>query len=366
MVVVAVAIAVVMNQKGMGDMFFQLTLSGIALGFLSLLIGLVEGLLLARLFRGQWLRAVVFMTLANYIPMFAGIAADLLKADWLSSYPMSLREPLYQAPGLLIGCVVASYLLTTLAQWPIFVQAISPREGVRKELGKTALLAFLIVQMTSFGGVACFLVSSAGDAVANISLLTRVKADRALSFAKESKATVYFISLDDRNVYRIGANGTGLRKVADHVVKGEDMGLVIVPGKGSAGYDLRARDPQNGGPGKLVVKGVSMRARPRRSPDDDEYDAPVDLRARGSQDWSTCVMDGTSLNAYDQRTRVRLLLSLWMPLFRWHISDLTLLPGDLALYETGRQIVLVDLNARKIGLLARGRCPVAVLDEPAR
>lgn len=54
------------------------------------------------------------------------------------------------------------------------------------------------------------------------------------------------------------------------------------------------------------------------------------------------------------------------PFFSWFTSDITVLPGDLVIYELGKQIVVLDLNKRKIGLLAMGHSPVAVLDNNKR
>jgi hypothetical protein len=41
-----------------------------------------------------------------------------------------------------------------------------------------------------------------------------------------------------------------------------------------------------------------------------------------------------------------------------------MLPGDQVVYQLGDQIVLLDLNQRKLGLITLGRGPLAALDAP--
>ena len=53
-----------------------------------------------------------------------------------------------------------------------------------------------------------------------------------------------------------------------------------------------------------------------------------------------------------------------MPLGDWRICDATHLPGDYVLFQLGRdQICIFDPMQKRIALVARGRGPVAVLED---
>jgi hypothetical protein len=45
----------------------------------------------------------------------------------------------------------------------------------------------------------------------------------------------------------------------------------------------------------------------------------------------------------------------------WFSRCATVLPGSLVVYQLGEQIVVLDLERRQLGLLAKGRSPVVAL-----
>ena len=50
------------------------------------------------------------------------------------------------------------------------------------------------------------------------------------------------------------------------------------------------------------------------------------------------------------------------PYLWWQTCYATVLPGDRVIYQLADQVVLLDLNLRKICLIALGRGPVVTLD----
>jgi hypothetical protein len=55
-------------------------------------------------------------------------------------------------------------------------------------------------------------------------------------------------------------------------------------------------------------------------------------------------------------------IALGIPLMMWPARNATVLPGDIVVFELGPQVVVFNLKTRKIGLLAFGHGPVAVLE----
>ena len=78
------------------------------------------------------------------------------------------------------------------------------------------------------------------------------------------------------------------------------------------------------------------------------------------------IQTGISWGSLDVTGSVQFGLGLETPFLWWWAREATILPGDLVVFEMGRQILVLDVRARKLGLLARGRAPlVAVEREPA-
>ena len=58
-------------------------------------------------------------------------------------------------------------------------------------------------------------------------------------------------------------------------------------------------------------------------------------------------------------------LTMKTPYLNIGTSNVTVLPGNQVVFQLGwDQIVLFDLDSRKIGLVARGRSPVVVFENP--
>lgn len=55
-------------------------------------------------------------------------------------------------------------------------------------------------------------------------------------------------------------------------------------------------------------------------------------------------------------------LALELPFLYWYSRFATVVPGDQVVYQLGNQVVLLDLNADKIGLITMGYGPVVILE----
>jgi hypothetical protein len=51
---------------------------------------------------------------------------------------------------------------------------------------------------------------------------------------------------------------------------------------------------------------------------------------------------------------------LHTPFISWFMKNVTILPEDQVVFQMGEQIVLLDLNSRKIGFISKGIGPVVV------
>ena len=56
-------------------------------------------------------------------------------------------------------------------------------------------------------------------------------------------------------------------------------------------------------------------------------------------------------------------LSVETPFLALEIINATVLPGDEVVFQAGNQVCIFDRESRKLGVLARGRGPVVVLED---
>lgn len=113
--------------------------SGLFMLFGNAGIGILEGLMIGRLFKVRFRRAIPIMIVANYVSMFAGVAGVEYLSNWFQDIRMR-QDPLYagsQAMGL---AAAASFVCSIIMEWPFCFWAMK-KAGIRpgKALGASAL-----------------------------------------------------------------------------------------------------------------------------------------------------------------------------------------------------------------------------------
>jgi len=337
--------------------------------FVNILLGIGEGVLIARIFKIDRKKTTRVMILANYFSMLVGEIWLLNIAEPLKSAVLG-KQPLYRAPALLVGTLIAAFLLTVVLEWPFCLWAF------KKECCKfrKSPRASLVAQTASYTVLVLLYIPASG-----LSLYTRVDIDRSLSLRGIPEGWVYFVSPDDGNIYRTRLNGSSQEKIVDTKPgKDSERAALFAWPSGKAGYwDLwfqAGRDQRE----LLLEKFATKAARPIHdrygrifTEDSNEpanpHTAPwlvADLRDPANRNWK--VVTGfwpiEGLRAENKETRESVWVALETPFLWWQTCYATVLPGDRVVYQLGDQVVLLDLNLRKIGLIALGRGPVVTLD----
>lgn len=75
------------------------------------IIGVIEGLVIAKVFRVGYGRSVGLLVLANYFSAWVGVSI-------LGTLSSHLQANLYNFKAILLALVLATYLFTLLAEWP--------------------------------------------------------------------------------------------------------------------------------------------------------------------------------------------------------------------------------------------------------
>lgn len=331
--------------------------------FGNAVIGVIEGLLIARLFRTRKSSSVALMVAANYVSMIAG-AVLLVPLGNYWSHSRASAAPLYDAPKILWLLAIASFVTSIVLELPFCFFALS--RG--KYRGRTSLHASIVAQAASYALLVPYYLLASG-----ISLYTRTHVDRSLSFASKSPATVYFIGQKDGDVYQIQLSGSGRRKVLTSNITSRNARLFVRRAKDSQKWSLWVKGYPRDDAETLLIKDFATHAAPswRGAKHNKEegtwfsFGSASDLRPEQQRTWRfwTDFWAADGLQAYNKKTEERLHIALETPFIQWFARNATVLPGDQVVFQLDEQIVLFDLSTRKIGLVTMGRGPIVVLED---
>lgn len=202
-------------------------------------------------------------------------------------------------------------------------------------------------------------MASAGTLGAGVDL------DGSLSFASRERAHVCFISLHDGAVSMIDLDGRNIRNMLAAGATAADERILAQPSRDGERLDLWAI--RNGHERRLILEGFASRdSRPfldRADEATQERDTTYLGRDRRSA-WlvTTYAFAGHGLVAERRDGTERFSVAVETPFLAWVACSATVLPSDLVVFELGEQIVLLDPTQRKLGVLARGRSPLVLLD----
>lgn len=327
------------------------------------IIGIIEGIVISKLFQVGKKRSIGIMILANYISMAVG---------WLGlSLIVNLVKiaVLYNISYIILGLGIASFLLTIIIEWP-FCFWILKYKNERRNL---SFKASLVVQSISYVLLIplYFLLSGNG-------LITNVKIDKSLSFLKSKNAWVYFISVKDGNIYKIKADGTCLEKVKNAEIFDKHVRLfarfeddktkLYATGFIEGGKEINAF---SGGRVKeeslLLLENLLGKAAIGSRHIGEEWldDEILDLRLNNQRAWT--IEDDpihSGISCRNSKLGEAFGISLMNPFMAWWLGNITILPGDQVVLQIGdHQIALLDLNSRKIGLITYGNGPLVAIED---
>ena len=317
------------------------------------IIGFGEGQLVSHIFKSKSRESIAYMIVANY---FSVLVCAALFYWWQGSVK---GLSIHNCAHVLFAAGLGLYLIAILLEWPFCLYILRKN----KYPYRVSFLASVITQTASCAVLGLIIIL----------FIMQVHPTRDLSFAAESKATVYYIAEDKSSVFRVKLDGSGRNRVA---ILPDDSGVWIIetePAKNGC-CDLGAAELDDNGETVKCISLIKSIGHFQGHYETSEclvyYPwslGSFDMRSVGPQVWTLhpkrCGADhAVGLYAKNHHTGVTLSIALAAPFFSWTPQSVTILPKDLVLYQLGEQIVVVDLNRRKIGLLAMGHSPVAVLD----
>ncbi len=325
-------------------------------------IGVLEGTLLASLYRVSAGRAISLMILANYFSAWVG---------W--SYLHLLVDPndisLDNAASVLAGMVAAAYATTLFLEWPFVAGCFWRAE---KPL-RRSVIATLLVQSVSY----VLLIGWYGLASVN-SLCTDLTIVPPDQISLPRDLCIYFIADEDGNVYSREL-GTGQQKQV-YELKSRDVEdcLSFQVSESEAGFHKIVALLESGDRNEpkvvdldiavhdencpLMENGRPLMADRFLSPNrgigpklGSAYDSPWTIKAGF---WAA-----QGLSGENSKTGEQFRFAIEVPFIQWNVRHAILLPGEQVLFQLGtRQICILDLKARKVTVLCFGHGAVAVLE----
>ncbi len=336
--------------------------------FGNLIIGLFEGAVLAKVFGLPKAKCIGLLIFANYLSAWLGgfvIANGVGRA---------LSVGLETAWAFLWGMVAFTYLFTLVLEFPFVALAF---RGDPHWMRKSISGSFLI-QTLSYGILFGWYWLASGT-----SLYTQTKVVDISSISLPEKVLVYFISVDDGDVYGGSLKQREWRKIFDLNSADPNDRLLVKPSHRETDFwDLVARleSGYRRKPSFVTVceRVASVAAPSWRSMNTDppQYegtwlnfgDVPK-LGAAESSSWKfrSGFWPIEGLRGIETNSGKQVSFSLETPFLAWSVRNATHLPGDIVLLQLGgNQICVYDPEKNEIALLANGRGPVAVMEKTIR
>lgn len=339
------------------------------------IIGIAEGLLIIYLFRLRRRFAIPIMIVANYLSMIAGMVLIPFLYGFVK--PGDDAVHLAQMTGTLWKMGLLTFVLTLFVEWPFCLCLFAREKGNFRK----SILADLAAQTASYAIlIPIYLYSSLG-----LDMVREVQIDQTIVAFMATQGTVYFISLDDMTLRSVALSGVGEKKVMDLPRKDKDgkeldwgyhrRRLTFYPSAKQNAWDLWIKDDSpdhnfgkpsehpNSNDIPLIKDLAGRAATPKETTSFARY-APADLRGDQASENHILVDTYGPMSCITGLGR-EMSFFVETPFMRWDGGSPTLLPGSKIVLEFDGQILLYDLQTKKIGLIANGRQPVVILHDDA-
>jgi hypothetical protein len=335
---------------------------------LNLVIGAVEGAILAAAAGTHYRQPILLMIAANFASACIGAYVLPEASGWIDSI-WGDEPPMYHAGRVLALVALLSFLMTVVIEFPFVLRIYRAR---LMSTGRKLALC-VAAQAVTYAALALIYTS-----VSRFSLLTEVTRVRDVApLTGGAQGWVYFYRAAHGEIWRTRLDGTNAelwqKAEADYSRTPRAGDLWAEPNAAGA-VQLMLGPKANAKP-----VGVPFRGRlgllNRETFDEDFQKVPdalfaTDFRAQAdrARDWiiasSNNTDDGLCHTIRPEGVRGELNVGMATPFVRWPARFPTVLPNGAAVFQFGDQIAIMD-RTKNIGVLAMGSSPVVVLDAAA-
>lgn len=334
--------------------------------FGNALIGLMEGIVLGKLFGVPRLKAIGAMIAANYLSAWLG--GVLIGGKIARAAPIDLSNG-WLWFWIMVG---ATFCLTLVLEWPFIAWNL---HGTASWLKRSFRASFL-VQTTSYILLFGWYWMASGT-----SLYTKANVVTPEELSLPGSVLVFYISPRDGDVYKRPLWGGSEQKAYELNSTHRDDRLFARPSASNPDHwDLVARLNTEDSPApKFVEVQMDMPVEAAPDPYNTRSDPPkydgtwfnfgeasrLGTTTNNTWQFRTGFWPVEGLVALNEQTGERVRLNYETPFIAWNIRNAVHLPGDKVLFQLGHdQICGFDPATRRIALLWRGRGPAPVIQRP--
>jgi len=320
----------------------------------NILIGVWEGLLVSWAFKVPRKRTIYLMIAGNYASMIVGMILIMAMGGYSA---LGWDSDVYAVRRQVALGAAASLGATLVVEWPFFILAL---KSCSRRLGKS-VLANVLAQVASYA-----VLIPVAVAMGQFGVLTDVRIDPNVVSEAGEDATIFYTLPREDAVYRIRLNGTKREKIAalDRSKGWGNLCLMqeAATGKWNVCVDLDREV-------EVLLRDVALPMVPDVVQDANRpfshmivpraVDKPIDYRPIAQRHWQV-EMDWLNLIARDTKTGQEIRVGLDTQFATWLLNYPTVLPGDRVVFVANRQILLLDLNTRRLGAIAKGWEPIVI------
>lgn len=341
--------------------------------FGNLIIAVIEGGLIASVFRVNAFRAVGLMIVANLASAWAARFVFGLGEEPTPLVEWFFQEPLYQVQVIVWVCIAVGIAMTLALEWPFVWLALG---GTRDRLVRS-LKALLLVHAVS---ITCLFGWFWPPSSNTLGREVRVVRDLNVE-ADLLQGWVYYVHRRSGNVHRIRLDGSRDELVMEAGVDAHRaimwVGIDVPPEEDPPYYDLQLVSYEGELREQTVTRfdaSANIRTFIGSRFDEEKPSyvgaswaigfgmAQADLRPDSERSWVADARGNGGLVVRVKEPVGRIEITFDTPFDTWRTHCVTALPGDLAVFDFGLQVCLLNVRTREVTLLAHGVGPVVVLD----
>lgn len=327
--------------------------------FGNALIGLLEGSILARIYKLSYLKCILVMVVANYFSSWGGgVFLDGAITDHLSL-------DLYNAWFWFWTMVLVTYLLTLVLEWP-FVFLCFRKSPDRF---KRSLWGNLLVNSASYVLLFGWYWAASGTGI-----YRNVHVVQPSQMTMPTNGIVFYISPTNGDVYALNFKTRKSQKIYNFKSTDANDRLFVRPST----FDINHWDILDTSKLIQIQSNLAVTAKPsERDENIGTNGAPVNgtsfnfgetpqLGAAENSNWKfrTGFWPNEGLTGNNSGTGASIDLALETPFVAWAARNATHLPGDYVVFQLGwDQICLLEVATRKIAVLDKGYGPIVVLQK---
>ena len=325
--------------------------------FGNVILGVLEGLLLSRMFQCPKGKSILLLIAANYVSAWVG---GFLVAGYVhSSVDITVQNVQYWFQAF----VLVAFIFTLLLEFPLFWFVLGSRERRLHHALKATVAVNGISYLLLFGW---YWMASGTSMMSDLEVVPSHEMEVAEPYV------LYFISRDGDRVLRMDLNDPDSVTPISAVAAPHRVDRLFVLPRVGSGFDLLTRLEAD-------ARGSVFQARVLA---DFAEQAPVEWRISeghskevesswfnfgpvpsiaASSDWEywTGFWPVEGLGGKNERTGETVRFSLELPFAAWPVRNATQIDGDYVVAQLGEdQICMIHPASSRIALLVRGRGPI--------